>query len=167
MMPMIFFVVMNSSKLRSAYFTWLLDRPSFAITLTFNWLGDIAARSAEQKIREFGAFIDRARLGKRFYRKPAEARTKFMLIPEKFSAGYPHYHGVIQCPLADGSRTAPHEYQAAVEDAWRAVAPSGTIRLEPIHDADGWAHYVTKETGMNYDGVVHSFDHWSSKCGHQ
>lgn len=156
---------MSNSGLKSAYIYWLLDRPAFAITLTFNWVGEIAARSAEQAIRDFGALIDRARLGSRFYKKPAEVRTRFILIPEKFSMGYPHYHGVIQCPAAEGSRMAPHEYPAAVEDAWRTVAPSGTIRLEPIHDADGWAHYMTKETGMNYDGVVHSFDHWSFHSG--
>jgi hypothetical protein len=156
---------MDSSRLKTAYFSWLLERPAFAITLTFNWLGNVAVRSAEQTIRDFGALIDRARLGNRFYKKPAESRTKFILIPEKFSAGYPHYHGVIQCPPADGSRTAAHEYRAVVEEAWKAVVPSGTIRLEAIHDAEGWAHYVTKETGMNYDGAVHSYDHWSFKGG--
>ncbi len=106
---------MESKNLVTAYIEWLMERPSYAITLTFNWLGGIMPASAEEKIREFGAFIDRARLGSRFYKKPVEARTKFILVPEKFGGGYPHYHGVIQCPPEDGTSIAGADRAALFE----------------------------------------------------
>lgn len=156
---------MNSKKLTDAYIAWLMERKVYALTLTFNWLGRVTTTSAERKIREFGAFIDRARLGKRFYRKPVEDRTKFILVPEKFTGGYPHYHGVIQCPPEDGARIAASDHAGLFEAAWRAVVPSGTVRLEQVHDAEGWGRYITKETGMNFAGTVHSYDQWSNRGG--
>ena len=162
---MILSFTMESKNLVTAYIEWLMERPSYAITLTFNWLGGIMPASAEEKIREFGAFIDRARLGSRFYKKPVEARTKFILVPEKFGGGYPHYHGVIQCPPEDGTSIAGADHAALFEEAWRAVVPSGTIRLEPVHDTEGWGRYITKETGVNFERTVHSYDQWSSRSG--
>lgn len=156
---------MNNKRLTSEYIRWLMQRPVYAITLTFNWLERVTPGSAERKIRDFGAFIDRARLGSRFYRKPAESRTKFILVPEKFTGGYPHYHGVIQCPPEDRARVTVAKNAALFEEAWRAVVPSGTVHLEPVHDADGWGRYITKETGMNFAGTVHSYDQWSSGGG--
>ena len=155
----------NSKRLVTAYIEWLMERPAYAITLTFNWLGRVTPISAEQAIKEFGAFVDRARLGKRFYKKPVGARTKFILVPEKFSGGYPHYHGVIQCPTEDGTSIAVADHAALFEEAWRAVVPSGTVRLEPVHDAEGWGRYITKETGMNFERTVQSYDNWSDRSG--
>lgn len=156
---------MNRERLTEAYIGWLMQRPVYAVTLTFNWLGFVTPVSAEEKIREFGSFIDRVRLGRRFYKKPVGSRTKFILIPEKFTGGYPHYHGVIQCPPEDGARVTVADHAALFEEAWRTVVPSGTVRLEPVHDAEGWGRYITKETGMNFEGTVHSYDQWSDRGG--
>lgn len=157
--------MMNNRTIVREYIRWLMQRPVYAVTLTFNWLDRVTPVSAERKIREFGGFIDRARLGKRFHRKPVESRTKFILVPEKFTGGYPHYHGVIQCPPDDGGRVTGADNAALFEEAWRTVVPSGTVRLEPVHDADGWGRYITKETGMDFSGTVHSYDQWSSRGG--
>lgn len=156
---------MNSKRLTTEYIEWLMQRPVYAITLTFNWLGRVTPVSAEQTIKEFGAFIDRTRLGKRFYRKPVDDRTKFILVPEKFAGGYPHYHGVIQSPLEAGARTTAADDAALFEEAWRAIVPSGNVRLTPVHDPAGWGRYITKETGMNFEGTVHSYDQWSDRGG--
>jgi hypothetical protein len=153
---------MNSTDVHLAYIRWLLARPVFAATVTFNWIGRVALPVAEQKVREFGAWIDRARLGKRFYRSPAEARTKFILIPEKFGDGHPHYHGLIQHPDDRLARHPADNYPALFETAWRAVVPGGSVKIVPLDDEEGWARYCTKETGLNYASVVHSYDHWPS-----
>jgi hypothetical protein len=42
---------MKSKNIVTAYIEWLTERPSYAITLTFNWLGGIVPASAEEKIR--------------------------------------------------------------------------------------------------------------------
>jgi hypothetical protein len=115
-----------------------------AVTFVFNW-NTANTYKANNKLREFHKVIDEERLGCRFYKRKPERRLDFLVAPEKFQAGHPHYHGLMSLPFDELERRgvpgAIQHYQAA----WKAVVPSGGLHIEPVWDLEGWIAYSSKE----------------------
>lgn len=153
-------VLMKSEVSNTNYVEWISRRPSFAVTLTFNWHGDIAPRSAFQCVKLLGRRIDELRLGSRYYKKPVESRSLFVFVPEKWGQ-YPHYHGVFQMPCPKNGRAITNDYAALIRMFWSDIVPAGTADVQDLYDPDGWLSYMTKETPLSDDAVVFAHDHWS------
>ncbi|MNS34785.1 hypothetical protein D3C72_669200 [compost metagenome] len=153
--------MVTNSVVKRAFTGWYASGVSFMVTLTFNWGSAVSPHAARARLREFSRALDRRRLGGRFYQFAAADRTMFSLVPEKFDAGYPHFHGLIRVPDDQNATRPPRDYPAFITDCWKEVTPSGTIALAPLRD-DGALFYATKETAMNSDEAVHSFDFWSA-----
>lgn len=156
----VYSVLMKSDDANSNYIDWISRRPSFAVTLTFNWRGNISPRSSAQCVRLLGRKIDELRLGSRYYKKPVEARSLFVFVPEKWGS-YPHYHGVFQMPCPSFGRGITNDYSALIRMFWSDIVPAGTADVQDLYDPDGWLSYMTKETPLSDDAVVFAHDHWS------
>lgn len=152
--------LMRHEDANSNYVEWISCRPSYAVTLTFNWRGGIGPRSAVQCVGLLGRKIDELRLGSRYYKKPVESRSLFVFVPEKWGE-YPHYHGVFQMPRSDSGRSITNDYSALIRVLWSDIVPAGTADVQDLYDPDGWLSYMTKETPLSDDAVVFAQDHWS------
>ncbi|QIJ74611.1 hypothetical protein GU700_08485 [Methylobacterium sp. NI91] len=92
--------------------------------------------------------VDRTLFGTRFNKLPQEARSSFIGFVEQPDWNL-HVHLAWQVPAE-----RVDEFTEVVTDAWTATSPSASIRVKLIHDAAGWANYVTKQvqgTALNAD----------------
>ena len=151
----------TSTRVKKAYTQWYASGEAFMVTLTFNWGNAVSPSAARVRLRDFSRALDRQRLGGRYYQFAATDRTMFSLVPEKFEAGYPHFHGLLRVPDDSNAAFSPPDYASFVIGCWKQVTPSGTNVLKPLRD-EGALCYATKETAMNSDNAVHSFDFWAA-----
>lgn len=124
-----------------------------AVTFVFNWKS-ASNRTARLKLKEFHARVDRQRFGSRFYKEKADKRLDFLVSPEKFKDGHPHYHGLLAFPPEDlilnGFDALGERYQAI----WASVVPGGSLDIKQVWDADGWIAYASKENSLSTSDVA-------------
>lgn len=155
---------MRASNQRPASAAWtsmFAGGTSFYVTLTFNWRGDVRPSSATSVLRDLSYKLDSARLGGRFYEFGVPDRTLFLLIPEKLDS-YPHYHGLVMAPDDTHARQPQPDFPTFLQSCWKLVAPGGSFNCQPLRDV-GALNYATKETDLNSDLAVCSFQFWSHK----
>jgi hypothetical protein len=115
-----------------------------AVTFVFN-NDNHNFKSAKDTLRQFHRLMDERRLGHYFYKRKSNQRLDFLVSPEKFDCGHPHYHGIIAIPEQELSDRQFHQVAETYQQAWRQVADAGSLELKPLFDAVGWLEYSSKE----------------------
>lgn len=124
-----------------------------AVTFVFNW-ASTSQFKAKSKLQIFQKIIDEDRLGPRFYKRKAGRRLDFLVAPEKFQAGHPHYHGLMALPADDLDRRGVTGAMQHYRDTWKAVVPSGGLHIEPVWDLPGWIAYSSKENSLSESDIA-------------
>ena len=115
-----------------------------AITFVFN--NDYySLNQAKEKLKKFHRIADERRLGQYFYKKKPIQRLDFLVSPEKFDCGHPHYHGIIAIPERELLDRQLHQVAELYQQTWQEVAPAGSLVLRPLFDVRGWLEYSSKE----------------------
>jgi hypothetical protein len=135
-------------RILSAYGEWYYSRNGIAVTFVANqnWSKSIF----EDRLRIFHQTIDRRRLGGRYYSKEADIRLDFVVAPEMFSCGHPHYHGFLSIPDDDLSKYGKDGTMRLYEATWKMLTPSGSLQCADLipDRVGGWAEYCSKENDL-------------------
>lgn len=121
---------------RAAWEKFIADFPAtHAVTLAFN--RDTELDAAKHELRGFQAFVDRALFRREWAQAPD--RTRIVAVAENMQTNL-HWHAVVT--------VAPYKaekFAAACDKAWRKLIPGGSVKVEAIYDAAGWASYICKQ----------------------
>lgn len=139
--------------------SFFAELTSYFVTLTFNWKGSYCDRSCANSLKSLSRALDEKRLGGRFYEHTFPDRTLFFFIPEKLDS-YAHYHGLVREPDNRSARNVTLSFTDLLADCWREVSPAGNIDVQPLRD-EGALFYASKETSLDSDQAIFSFDYWS------
>lgn len=124
---------------------------SHIITLAFHQ-PLLSLPTATKKVALWHCHILRRLFGRNYHQTPSADALHFLLLPEADGANL-HFHGLVRVPTTHAAyftRIAPAR--------WKAVAPKGTIDLQPLRPSDDerqeWYSYITK--GSLASEVLHS-----------
>ena len=92
----------------------------------------------QRRLREWDARVNRALLGKYWYRKTSERIVGFGTLESVNSN--PHWHLVIQL----NCRYPKKDFATASEDVWSELVPAGSIDVRPITSMTNLSHYISK-----------------------
>ncbi|MGE5565973.1 MAG: hypothetical protein ACM3YN_07465 [Parcubacteria group bacterium] len=139
---------MTIKNILTAYGDWYHRRNGIAVTFVANQ--DWSKSTFESRLKTFHETVDRRRLGGRFYSKQADVRLDFMVAPEMFGCGHPHYHGFLSLPDDDLAKYGRDGTMRLYEATWRMLTPSGSLLCaDLIPDKLGtWAEYCSKENDL-------------------
>jgi hypothetical protein len=107
----------------------------------------LSAEGARQLLKEWDARMNRALLGPKWANRPDERMFNFYFL-EKPNTN-PHWHGLIMLGGFD-DETLAHRAKILTEKAepiWKAIKPSGTVKVKPIYHQQGASNYIAKELG--------------------
>jgi hypothetical protein len=139
---------LSKREILAAYGEWYHRRSGIAVTFVANQ--DWSKRTFEDRLKTFHKTIDRRRLGGRFYSKEAHRRLNFMVAPEMFREGHPHYHGFLSLPGDDLSKYGRDGAMRLYEATWKLLVPSGSMMCTDLipNRLGGWAEYCSKENDL-------------------
>lgn len=129
-----------------SYYT---NRNPYAITFVSN--KPDSYRKFEDRLKKFHLKVDTYRFGRGVHRNRNCDRLDFWVVPEKFDAGHPHYHGFLSMPCTGRGFVfgTPIERKLQIlECIWSKVSPGGSIDLQAIYNAEGWERYSSKENSL-------------------
>lgn len=87
----------------------------------------------------FAARMDDYALGTRWFKEPRFRRANGMFFIEHVGSNI-HAHGLVRFPYGD-----THSHLLIGERVWKALCPSGTIKVDPMYRFGRAAVYCTKE----------------------
>lgn len=113
-----------------------------AVTLQFNQLA-VSARRYEWLARRFGARVSEALLRKN-YGALTQHRAHGIYFVEHEDTNT-HLHGMLKLPHWRVTDAQIEATQVKSDRCWSKLVPAGSIMIKQMHDANGWAEYITKE----------------------
>lgn len=122
--------------------TWLAQQQhawSHFVTIAFN--EEITEHSARRLMRRFHQLLDQKLFGRKFYRRPDEARTFFIAIPEIASSL--HFHALFRVPAEVTDRFC-NESPQILKNVARA-ASYDVVPIQSLQDCDRIISYITKD----------------------
>lgn len=134
---------MHRQLVTSGLLDWLSPNPA-AITIVFN-RSYVSRHQARASLRTLGQRIDKRRLGGKFYRRPPNERLLFHVAPELFTAGHPHYHGLIRLPQDDLNEFGFDGVTALYREEFARIQDGGSLLIAPLTDAQRWISYCSKD----------------------
>lgn len=132
---------------------WIGDRsPTLAVTLATNQNPRGSRQSTNRRlvrlVTELHRRVDRKLLGPRWFKKPPEARLQAFWTTEHLSSNS-HLHGAVE--LSD---ELVERFSAIAFPIWRKLVPSGTVDVQLVTNAAGWAAYMMKEAHNQVSGPL-------------
>lgn len=132
---------------------WLstLDFKLFG-TLIFN-LGNLSLDSFRRNLKKLHGYVDEELLGKRFYKKPVEQRSRIFTFVEHIDSNL-HGHSVIIPP-----KNKVYAFKAVAPYKWLKICPRGELNIKRIKTKEGHRKacgYVCKELwkNINYENFI-------------
>ena len=148
---------MKRKLVTSGLLDWLSPNPA-AITIVFN-RRHISRQQARTSLRTLGQRIDKRRLGGKFYRRPPNERLLFHVAPELFTAGHPHYHGLIRLPQDDLNEFGFDGVAALYQEEFAGIQEGGSLHVTRMTDPQGWISYCSKDGDLvSGERIVSSHD---------
>lgn len=144
--------IASNKEYRTAMESMMLaEQHDYFITLTFtkrrmvknntNILTEVTKQHSRNLLNDWHKKIDKILLGRRFYKKPIEQRTKFRAFLE-MEKGDLHYHLLVSVP--DDKKV---KFEQWADIAWRGLVSSGTIDIQELYtDASPLRRSKTKYT---------------------
>lgn len=129
---------------RAEVVKWIVDTEcDYAVTLALN--SSMSLTRARERLSEWLYRMDWITRRCRPERLPHDARLLAFIIPEHMETNI-HFHLAMR--LVDGHDVTDASVETVIKIAerqWSAIQPSGTIKIKPILDVDGWGNYITKD----------------------
>lgn len=148
---------MNKASLIRGYLSLFPRDCSVASSFVFNYNRSNFPLCRE-KLKEFGREVDYNAFGSRFYKRSLQERMLFVVAPEMFDAGHPHFHGLLKFNSRHLDERGPLVSMLLYEDIWQRVVPGGSALFKYMHAPREWCAYSTKETSFADDKAIWSCD---------
>jgi len=150
--------MITKAALKAGWAVHYAPKNPIAVTFVLNSQYE-SYHSARSKLKTFQKLIDERRFGRLFYKRKPERRLDFLVAPEKFVDGHPHYHGILAVPDDHLALYEAGELIDLYQQTWRSVVPAGQSEFKPLFDPVCWLNYSSKENCISTsDRTIWSMD---------
>jgi hypothetical protein len=151
----------GAATTRQALIRWIVESEcDHAVTLATN--ARMPLKRALERVRQWFYRMEKIIRKCRPERLPTEARMFGFIVPEHVGTNV-HFHLAVR--LVDGRDITAGDLETIYEIAerqWSILQPSGSFKIKPISDANGWARYITKDYYVRGTSLVLSHDFHNS-----